>query len=274
MNDEHMQSLLETWFEDTDPRPPDVRQTSAQVMAHVPRTRQRRRPWSLPGLGRGAQATIAADTTEFQPSPNPATDGHTPTVIGRTQLMFSPTKALVAGALVFGIGGALLIAQPLQQEGGVPGAETEPVAPVWVTGTIQGAPSCSDGQTETDGDVRRSRDVECSPQTWTSSDPRLSGEVVRRWNDDIYQTEEGTISVDMDSAYLRNDGGGWVCSNAGLLKGEGMYAELVGGPSYTFTCTGNGGHEGLSAILVSGATTGFNEEFVGLIFSGDFPPLP
>jgi hypothetical protein len=42
----------------------------------------------------------------------------------------------------------------------------------------------------------------------------------------------------------------------------------------TFTCTGNGGYAGLSAILVSSLTSGFDEEFVGLIFAGDFPPVP
>jgi hypothetical protein len=189
--------------------------------------------------------------------------------------MFSPLKAITATALAVGIGGVLLIAQPLDQQSTVPGAATEPIPPTWVTGTIQAAPNCSGPESdEVDGEVRRTRNVECRPQTWTSSDPRLTGEVVRRWNDDIYQTEEGTISVDADAAYLQNDDGGWVCSSTVLFRGEGTDAQLVGGPSYTFVCTGNGGHEGLSAVLSSKATTGFDEEFVGLIFSGDFPPLP
>ena len=109
---------------------------------------------------------------------------------------------------------------------------------------------------------------------WTSSDPRLTGEVARRWNDDYYQTAEGTVNVDVDAAYLLNDDGGWTCSNTSLLRGQGYGAELVGGPAYTYTCTGSGGDAGLSAILVPQTTSGNNEEFVGLIFSGDFPPLP
>src|SRR5688572_7328945 len=64
-------------------------------------------------------------STDARTVPVPATNGHTPTVRGRTQLMFSPAKAITAGALV--IGGALLIAQPFQQESVVPSAATDPV---------------------------------------------------------------------------------------------------------------------------------------------------
>ena len=96
--------------------------------------------------------------------------------------MLSPVKAITAGVIVVAVGGALLIAQPFQQQSSVPGAEADAVAPTWVTGNVQPAPSCSRGDLEVDGDVQRNRNLECSPQTWTSSDPRLTGEVVRRWN--------------------------------------------------------------------------------------------
>jgi hypothetical protein len=269
MNDEQMQSLIESWFEDTDPRPPDTRQATAHVMAHVPRTRQRGRRWSLPAFGHRAHPSTATNTIEYQPASIPATDGHTPIVIGRTQTMFSPSKALIAGALVFGIGGVMLIAQPFEQQGSMPGAEAEPIAATWVTGTVQPAPSCTNPDPVVDGDVSRSRDIECSPQTWTSSDPRLTGEVARRWNFDTHQTDEGSISVWMDAAYLRNDDGGWACSNHSLAKDEVDVADPL-----TFTCIGDGGYEGLSASLVLVDAGGNAEEFVGLIFSGDFPPLP
>ena len=188
--------------------------------------------------------------------------------------MFSPVKAITAGAFVFALGGVLLIAQPFDQQSAVPGAETEAIAPTWVTGDIQSAPSCSGPDSvESDGDVRHDWIIECSPQTWTSSDPRLTSEVVRRWNEDVFQTDEGTISVSMGTAYLRNDDGGWACSDSSLLKGSGTSSEAVT-EAGTFTCIGDGGYAGLSALLVSEFTVGFNEEFVGLIFSGDFPPLP
>jgi hypothetical protein len=188
--------------------------------------------------------------------------------------MFSPVKAITAGALVFALGGVLLIAQPFDQQSAVPGAETEAIAPTWVTGTVGRAPSCSSDPDVMDGDVLRSRNIECSPQTWTSSDPRLTGEVSRRWNEDTHRTDEGTISVSMDAAYLRNEGGGWACSASQLLKGSGSSSEEVTGT--THTCIGDGGYEGLSALLASeqGPGPSYSSEFVGLIFSGDFPPLP
>ena len=101
---------------------------------------------------------------------------------------------------------------PVSAQSADPSPDPVP-ASTWVTGNVQPAPSCTDPDPEIDGDVRRERNVECSPQTWTSSDPRLTGEVSRRWNEDTYQTDEGSISVGMDAAYLRNDGGGWACSS-------------------------------------------------------------
>ena len=42
-----------------------------------------------------------------------------------------------------------------------------------------------------------------------------------------------------------------------------------------FTCQGNGGYEGLRAVLVTTPKTGSEAlEFVGLIFSGELPPVP
>ena len=142
--------------------------------------------------------------------------------------------------------------------------------PVWVTGSVQPAPSCSGQDSQMDGDVERFRGVECSPQAWTSSDPRLTGDVDRRWNQDIYQVGEGSVEVGMDAAYLRNDGGSWACSNTYVGQD---FSEPGFGPG-TFTCTGADGYAGLSAILVTEGAGGNAEEFTGLIFSGDFPPLP
>ena len=84
----------------------------------------------------------------------------------------------------------------------------------------------------------------------------------------------GSKSVNMDAAYLRNEGGGWTCVNSSLLDGSGSSALAVTTPVFTHTCIGDSGYDGLSAILVLEPTGGFSEEFVGLIFPGDFPPLP
>jgi mannose-6-phosphate isomerase-like protein (cupin superfamily) len=198
------------------------------VQALLPRTRQLGRWRWLPSFqGRPTTTRESEHSADHRSDPIPSANGHPTIVIGRTQPMFSPSKAVTAGAVVFAIGGVMLIAQPFDQQANVPGAQTETIAPTWVTGDIQPAPSCSSGDSELDGDVRRNRNVECSPQTWTYSDPRLTGEVSRRWNSDTDQTDEGSFSVGTDAAYLRNEGGGWVCSASYLEKGSGMFAEAV-----------------------------------------------
>ena len=283
MNDDRLGKAVGEFYRETDATPPDSRESARQVATRLQRTPQlRRRRW-LPSWRRGPTSQVdTSRPTEYEPSPIPAPSGHTPTVIGRTQTMFSPAKSLIVGAIVFALGGAVLIVQPFDQQGGsVPGAETEAIAPTWVTGTVAPAPSCSGDDIVWDGDVGRRRNVECSPQKWFASDPRLTGEVVRRWNDDIYKTDEGDIWVSMSAAYLRNDDGGWACSSSGLSKGIGttadgttVDAESVNGGTATFDCIGDGGYAGLSATLVLRDAGGFTEDIVGLIFSGDYPPPP
>jgi hypothetical protein len=98
--------------------------------------------------------------------------------------------------------------------------------------------------------------------------------VSARWNEDVFQTDEGIISVSTGAYYLRNDDGGWSCSTSSLVKGEGLFSEALTGD--TVRCAGEGGYEGLSALLVAqdDPLQPYPAEFVGLIFSGDFPPLP
>lgn len=186
--------------------------------------------------------------------------------------MLSPAKAITAGALVFALGGVMLIAQPFdRQTGPLPGAQTEAVDPTWVTGSMQHVDgSCSETGSSNDGGSSR-RSYECT-FTWTSSDPRLTGDVSKGWNEDTYQTDEGPISVGTDASFLRNEGGDWACSYGYLVKGSTPAESLTDGTTYS--CIGSGGYEGLSAVLVSKPAEGFSEEFVGLVFSGDLPPLP
>ena len=97
----------------------------------------------------------------------------------------------------------------------------------------------------------------------------------RLWNNDVYELDEGTFTVETGAAYLQNEDGGWTCVQNILSEGSGFDTSDLAGPAYTLRCVGEDGYEGLSAILASefvGSTP--NEEFVGLIFSGDLPPLP
>ena len=75
--------------------------------------------------------------------------------------------------------------------------------------------------------------------------------------EDTYQTDEGPISVGMDAAFLRNEGGDWACSTGYLVKGSTPNVEVLT-ESSTYTCVGSGGYEGLSAVLVIEPAEGFS----------------
>ncbi len=270
MNDEQMRSRLDAWGADHEVPRPMVQPGVASVMARVPYVRQRSRRWPFPeSFRRGPRAT--ANPTESHPGPTPAANGHTPTVIGRTSTMFSPVKAITAGALVFALSGAFLIAQPFDQQASVPGAEAEEVAPTWVTGNFEPISTCGGHATEFDGAVIHQWNYVCTPKTSTASDPRLSGEVASTWSDDIYTSDNGPMAVNVEARYLRNDGGEWVCSSVNLFEQGGVFPRAL--TDTTYTCAGQGGYAGLSAVLVA-MDDSADYPFVGLIFSGGLPPLP
>jgi hypothetical protein len=187
--------------------------------------------------------------------------------------MFSPGKVVIAGALAFAVGGALFIAKPVGQPGGVPAAQGDAVAPTWVTGTMEHVEdSCSETGSSGEGEVSR-HSYECA-FTWTSSDPRLTGDASKLWIEDSHQTDEGPMSVGMDASFVRNEGGDWACSYGYIVQGSTPDTVSLT-DDHTITCIGSGGYEGLSAVLVSKPLAdAFGDDFVGLIFSGDMPPLP
>ena len=130
--------------------------------------------------------------------------------------MLSPVKAITAGALVFAIGGAFLIAQPFDQQGSVPGAETDDyVSPVEVTGTSGTPWGCRETRPEGESDdtaARRSLWA-CSTENgmpWSMSDPRLEGTVERINEESRTVLEDGTDLYIAQSAFsIENDGGAW-----------------------------------------------------------------
>ncbi len=272
MNDEQMQSALDEWFEDTDPQPPNAQRTATHVLAHMPQTRQRSRWWPFPIFYRRTRTPTTTDAIDYQPSPIPASNGRTPTVIGRTSSMLSPAKAITAGAIVFAIGGVMLIAQPFQQPSSVPGAEALPVEPTWVTGNRYWAGSCTGPESrEQDGDMTRERGSVCDWTRWDMSDPRLTGDASWRWNADVYRTAEGQRAIIHGAEYLRNEGGGWTCPITRLAP-SGNSTTQYNNSDVQF-CVGDGGYEGLSALVVSEENRS-TTPLVALIFSGDLPPLP
>jgi hypothetical protein len=206
--DEQMAPIVESWLEDSSLTPAPAEQSVDEVMSLLPQTRQLGRWRWLPSFQRTQAPVPTTDrTTEFQPTPIPATNGRSPTVLGRTQSMFSPAKAITAGALVFAIGGVLLIAQPFDQQGAsVPGAatDTELAAPIEVTGTL-GPGGCSrTGSVGDETTLPGSNDQYTCTATWSMSDPRLSGSVTLI-NDNVYLVGNGLETSETLSSACAGD---------------------------------------------------------------------
>ena len=199
MNDDRLTTALGSFYKSTAQTPPDPSRSLGEVMTRVPQTRQRGRWWPLPSLRRASVAPPVIPTTGFQPTPMPATIGHASTITGRTQVMFSPFKAIITGAVVFAVGGVFLIAQPFDQQRGVaPGAVTDtPGESTPVTGTsgcwlktsgifqLTSAPYSLTDQVLTCSEV--------------ASDPRVTGTMtmvinIEGWSEGIKQEDPATPS--------------------------------------------------------------------------------
>jgi hypothetical protein len=270
MNDEQMQSLLDTWFEDTDPTPPDTRRTAVEVMARVPQTRQRGRLLPFPLFRRKAQPPTATDTTDYQPSPIADTNGHAPTVIGRTQTMFSPVKAITAGALVFALGGVLLIAQPFEQGGTAPGATTdEGIGEVTrFEGTMGYGTTSDEGDLEAlPNGVIQTRGHAYTMDIVEMSDPRLDGVVSGMWNRD-QRLSGDPVQVAVGGFRIENDDGAW--------QTRPIVDSTLPGPqetTWTVIFDGEGDYAGLTAIAkIVWGPVGWDLD--GIVIDGEVPPPP
>ncbi len=187
MKDERYWPVLGTWLKDTAEAPPDPGQTAREVAERLPQTPQLRRRWWLPSLQRTPTPPRGqGQTTDAQPRHHHGHDRPLPHH-REDRVMLGPVKAITAGALVFALGGVLLIAQPFGQESSVPGAELKSApatgqtdSDAWVTGTISctiaGDITFQEGETH-DLDLYPGR---CFAQL---SDPRVSGD----WWSDIQQ---------------------------------------------------------------------------------------
>ena len=192
--------------------------------------------------------------------------------------MFSPVKAIAAGALVFALGGMFLIAQLYQQQDAVPAAETRQQGAV-VTGTMVHHDE-SGTSVETIDAVEDPVRIDFTGTTGTieTSDQRLTGDV----------TVDGTLEfvqapqVDPPSAEL-----GWgtisIQTAEGRWEGQMSCVPTVVTDGYEDPCfyrlVGKDAYEGLSAELIKHERLeidgdGQDEVFVvdGLIFAGNLPP--
>ncbi|MEX1309619.1 MAG: hypothetical protein AB1Z65_04305 [Candidatus Sulfomarinibacteraceae bacterium] len=268
MSDKDMDAVLREWTQDAPAGQPDRSRVVGSVVSRLGSTRRRPRRWWLQRLlSRKPDEPAVVDKTQNQPSPIPATNGHTPITIGRTSSMFSPVKAITAGALVFAIGGAFLIAQPFQQQGSVPGAATDagPAAPVEVTG-VSVLVGCPDpGTTEDLGTFERIIGGTCLTE-WTMSDERLSGTGTMVANEDN-STDGSGIGFGVHALTIENDEGSW------RMRPNYWF----GGPdtpdAFAFqywVLDGEGAYEGLTAALIMEDLGNPH----GYIFEYELPPPP
>lgn len=199
-----------------------------------------------------------------------------PRVASWPRPIFSAARFIVAAAIVVLFGG-LVVAGMLttQTNEGAPAAATDVdvAAPVWVTGAVWLA-RCSGMISTSEAGVTHERGYVCSPQSWTTSDPRLKGFAKLTWNADVYESDEGPISLSAGTYDVRSESGGWLCHYTdGVAHGSGEASTLDS--EQTLTCAGDGANEGLSAMLILDWSKGLpSVPLSGLIFTGEAPPLP
>lgn len=201
------------WMKRTDVEPPDAHESAQRVRARLPGVRQRRRWWPFPVFYRKPE-TPPTD----HPTMIPATNGHTPTITGRTSSMLNPAKAITAGALVFAIGGAFVIAQPFGQQGSIPGAEgDEAVMEVqedasYFTGEMiwEGAPPVISGEITIVDGVLHHRGTVAEGDAIEVSDPRVSGPLTIAQNANVYHLNESEMTMFRTVEWrIENDAGSW-----------------------------------------------------------------
>jgi hypothetical protein len=264
MNDERLGQEISEFYRETDVTPPDSKESAREVAARLPHLEQvTRRPWLPNWLSR----------TTYQPSSIPATNGHTPTVIGRTSSMLSPAKAVIAGALVFGIGGVMLVAQPFQPPTSVPGADVEAgvaeITPFTMRLTWSSAPLQTPEQMSERGVNMTLGDCP-SLFVVAPSDPRMDGNVTFCSSEHVYGADrEADPNVATATYRIVNDEGAWQGSLSGATWTDPTSGEWVDGTGNAVILTGEGAYDGLYAAMTLDWT-----DIRGIIFEGAPPAGP
>jgi len=191
--------------------------------------------------------------------------------------MLSPVKTIVAAALVFGLGGVLLVAQPFERPSGMPGAATDDpaMAPSFFSGTTNDWNTIAAPVSERHDDGVVDGTGGADTFTWIANDPRIAGTATMVMNETDYRdaatalAPTGEIGV-IRAAVLRivNDGGSW---EGPLTWLELADPELV---SISGLLTGTDAYEGLSAYVVWSYGTGPGRDLWGHITPEGPPPVP
>ena len=145
------------------------------------------------------------------------------------------------------------------------------VAPAWVTGALTLAPGCTEPTSTMEAGVEHQRGFPLRAPGLTTTDPRLTGTASSALSVDVYRVDGARVEVSSGTYDVRNDGGTWLCHRAifyrpGWSPDDDDNDQMV-------TCVGNGGYEGLTAILIIDWTAE-PVSINGLIFAGEVPPNP
>jgi hypothetical protein len=184
--------------------------------------------------------------------------------------MLSPSKALIAGALVFGIGGVMLIAQPFDQQGRNVLGAAAPASLVEVSGSGTGGPCPVEGTISEGESVRTTRGGYCNP-VWNMSDPRLDGTVTWATNYDDFLLDDSGLSVSVLGISIVNEEGAWRMMPEVRFETPDV---VPGAVPAQFVLVGEGAYEGLYAVLASTDLGDTNGTLQGFIVQGEIPPAP
>jgi hypothetical protein len=174
--------------------------------------------------------------------------------------MRSSTSARLAVVTV-----ALLIASAV----GVAAQSSDGMPPVHVTGAVHfddSDPTRPPASTTTDGVATEYRGISAVRQL-TMTDERLSGSQRAVWNQVDYGRDGSTVAGRL---WIENDGGSWQGTYQGVI-----FPHAPGMARHQAVLTGEGGYEGLSAVLYyDPANTDDTLAVEGYLFRGEVPEHP
>ncbi len=271
MSDDKLAPVLRSWLQGRDLAPPDSNQSAKQVMARVPRTRQRGRWWPLSIFRHASSTPRTTADTERQPTLDIPIHGQLSNVKWGTMTMFSPAKAIMAGALVFAVGGVLLVGQPFHQQSvSVPGQQASPAGSLDL-GDRTLILAVSDDFTTSqaanityDGDIAQWRDMVYLYEL-QATDARLDGTLEANINFDMRPDGSATM---WGTETLTNDGGTWEGPWTGVIASDGTNYVLQ-------TLLGTGEYEGyvLKWQTHFDEPSAFSEPGFGTVSTGWIAPL-
>jgi hypothetical protein len=231
MNDER---FLSDWLKDQAPDGSDTRAQADRIMARIPDTPQRRRWWPLGG--RPARRTA-------RPVDDPSSESR------RTSPMFSPTNAIAGIALAIAAASVFALAvQDQSSEDVVPAAAADAVVPVPLRVELDFSGETSGARETLGNGAAREAGRRTEFLILESSDPRFEGAVSVIETIDRY---EGDVSVGTRAWRVEDETGAWRGTPSYTLNDRMSPALGEPGTTLDLVFVGEGGYQGLVAVLRS-----------------------